>query len=133
MMGAGIAGFMWPSGPPDGTPATWHFYWLSVGFAGVVLLAAPETWRWFRRGARAEGDALFFLRVYTERNEWRPKHMVVLGVFAVSALVCQVVPDNSWWAWVALIWFLAMLRSLSILPLHRRRSQPKANGSARQS
>jgi len=131
MMGAGLAGFFWPTFPDgDAPPEPWRFHWFGVMAVGLALLLGPEFWRSYRQGVRTEGDALFFLRVYTDRTEWRPKHLVVPGAFAVSAFFFENVPDNSWWTWVTLIWFFAMCKSLSILPLHRGRREPNAYGSA---
>jgi hypothetical protein len=52
MMGVGLAGLFWSPGPPDASPATWHFYWLGVGAAGVVLLVVIRIRRWFIRAPR---------------------------------------------------------------------------------
>jgi hypothetical protein len=97
LMGIGLAGFFWSPGPPDASPATWHFYWLGVGAAGVVLLVVSciRRWRSDRRSS-AKGDALFFLRAYTDLHDWRPRHFVLLAAFAASPLLASLMPDN-WW------------------------------------
>jgi hypothetical protein len=62
MMGAGVAGFLWPPGSEgDAPPEPWRFYLFGVMGAGFVLPIGPEVWRSYRRRARAEADALFFL------------------------------------------------------------------------
>jgi len=39
MMGAGVAGFVWPPFPTgDAPPAPWRFFWMGVFAAGVALL-----------------------------------------------------------------------------------------------
>ena len=127
MVGVALAGLFWSPGPPEAAPETWHFYWLGVGAAGLVLLFASRIRCWFSRGARTEG-AFFFLRVYTVRSEWRPKHLVVLGAFGTSVVVLSAVPQDGWLFWVTLIPFLALLKSLQILPIHRGRRSPNAPG-----
>ena len=52
MVGVGLAGFFWSPGPPAASPATWHFYWLGVCAAGVVLLVVSRIRRWFSRVPR---------------------------------------------------------------------------------
>jgi hypothetical protein len=132
MMGAGIAGFLWPPFPADDAIAEpWRFCWLGVLGAGFALLMGPEIWRSWRRRARTEGDALFFLRVNTNRHDWRPKHFVLLGASAASAPLTSLMPDN-WWQFVAWIPFMVLLESLRILPFRRVRRPPNTLDSAPQ-
>ena len=131
MMGAGIAGFLWPFSPAGDAPEPWRFCWLGVMAAGFGLLIGPEIWRSYERRAGTEEDALFFLRVYTERGEWRTKHFFLLAAFAASVLLPSLMPDN-WWQSVAWIAFIVLLRSLRILPVHRGHRPPNTLGSARQ-
>jgi MFS family permease len=132
MMGAGVAGFLWPPGAEGDAPVDpWRFYFFGVMGAGFVLLIGPEVWRSYRRRARAEADALFFLRLYTDAHDWRPKHFVLLGAFAVSVFLCSQVPDN-YWQLVALIPLIALLESLRTLPVHHGRRPPNTLGSAPQ-
>jgi hypothetical protein len=52
LVAVGLAGLFWSPGPPDASPATWHFYWLGVGAAGGVLLVVIRIRRWFIRAPR---------------------------------------------------------------------------------
>jgi len=132
MSGAGIAGFVWPPFPTgDAPPTPLRFFWMGVFAAGVVLLVGPEIWRGYKRSARAEGDALFFLRVHTDLHEWRPKHFVLLAALAASVLVPSLAPDN-WWQLVAWLPFFVLLDYLRILPVHPGRRPPNTLGSAPQ-
>jgi hypothetical protein len=132
MIGAGIAGFLWPPFPAgDAPPEPWRFWWLGVFGAGVAVLIGPEIWRSYRRGARTGGDALFFLRMYTDPHDWRPQHFVLLGAFAASLVLPSLMPDN-WWQLVGWIPFIVLLESLRTLPVHRGRRPPDTLGSAPQ-
>jgi len=104
---------------------------MGVFAAGVALLVGPEIWRGYKRRARAEGDALFFLRVYTDPHEWRPNHFVLLGALVASVLLPTLMPDN-WWQLVAWSPFLVLSNYLRILPIHRGRQPPSTHGSAPQ-
>lgn len=112
----------WPS---RGVPETWHFYWLGVGCAGIILLAAPDTWQWFRQEARNEG-AFFFLHVSTVRNEWQPKHVVLIGAFGATAFALDTMTSDGWLSWVAFTALLALSNSLRTLPIHFGRRPPNA-------
>ena len=52
MMGVGLAGFFWSPGPPDASPATWHFSWLGVCAVGILLLIVSRIRRWVSRAPR---------------------------------------------------------------------------------
>ena len=78
-----------------------------------------------------EGDALLFLRVYTDPHDGRSKHFVLLGALAASVLLPSLMPDD-WWQLVAWIPFVVLLESLRTLPVHRGRRPPSPLGSARQ-
>jgi len=130
MVGAGVAGFLWFFPADDAPVEGWRDYWLGVGALGLVLFGAPGAWRWFRQGQRHEGT-LFFLRVYTNLKDWRPKHLVLLAAFAAAGFLPSLAPDN-WWQVVAFIPFLVLLESLRNLPIHRGRRPPNPLAPASQ-
>jgi hypothetical protein len=129
MVGAGLAGFLWFFPADDAPVEAWREYWLGVGALGLVLFGAPDIWHWLRQGVRTDGA--LFLRVYTDRRDWRPKHLVLMGTLAASLLLPSLMPDN-WWQLVAWVPFVAVAQSLGSLPIHRGRRPPIALGSAPQ-
>jgi len=130
MAGAGLAGFFWPSGQPDASPETWHFYWAAGWCAGCFLMTLPGAWRWFSQGAGNDRTS-FFPRVYTSRAEWQPGHVVLIAAYVASVFVLGAMSEG-WLSWAAVVLFMALTNSLRILPIHRGRRPPESPGTGPQ-